>query len=192
MHYFKDNKTWKQITREERLFCAQLYFQIENRTKDFVEWLIRQNNCPLPIELANSKWEAGYEVCMYRDWIKEFGWKGEKSINRTEFASLKKRTFDLCLFSERNIILIEAKAKCGYDRIQLPFIEKDKEVVARLLGKNLNDIFLVSIHSSLYKPRQSTLNVFDGYIHWLELLNSPFKVEEFERADNIRDSKSKL
>ncbi|MBK9391751.1 MAG: hypothetical protein IPN68_16750 [Bacteroidetes bacterium] len=182
LHYFKD-KSWKQITREERFFCAVLYFKIENRPKEFVEWLIKQKHCKLPIDLTNSTWEVGYEVCLYRDWVKEYGWQGENSINKTDFRALKKRTFDLCFFSEGNIILIEAKANCGYDRTQLPIFEKEKEQVAKLFGKEEDEIFLVSIHSSKYNPKESTKKVFSGYIHWNDLISTEFHDDTFKRAN---------
>jgi len=38
LSYLK-NKNWSEITREERYFCAELYFAIKGNETDFVKWL---------------------------------------------------------------------------------------------------------------------------------------------------------
>lgn len=51
----------------------------------------------------NDKWKVGYEVCFYRDWFKAQG----QSAKKLGFSG--KRTFDLCFFSNKAMVIIEAK-----------------------------------------------------------------------------------
>lgn len=56
---------------------------------------------------ADGDWDLGYEVCLYRDVLWQ---KGGLSAVGLELPP--KRTFDLCLFGERALVVIEAKV-CG-------------------------------------------------------------------------------
>ena len=124
MNYFK-GKSWKSITREERLFCAYLYFDIKKDTAKFIDWLTKH----LDIELKrDNNWEAGYEVCFYRDFIEEFG--EEYGLCKSKYP--RKRTFDLCLFGDDEIIIIEAKAFTGFELKQLKDFKEDREYLKKL------------------------------------------------------------
>jgi hypothetical protein len=103
-------KTWLEVTREERLFCSFLYWDISGNGRAFVEWL--NQNSQLRLE-PDADWEAGYEVCFYRDF---FRFKGVSARGR---GFSPKRTFDLCLFSEDCIIIFEAKVHQGFVAWQL-------------------------------------------------------------------------
>lgn len=62
------NSNWIDISREERLFCAHLYFDIKKDIKRFIEFLNKKND-----SIKNDidiEWEIAYEVCFYRDWLK--------------------------------------------------------------------------------------------------------------------------
>ena len=147
--YF-NNKKWKDITREERYFCAEFfnYIKSQKKEKEFVKWLKEKTN--------NGKyddqyeWEIAYEVCFYRDYLKEI--KKYKVQNR---KYPQKRTFDLCFFSEKKIIIIEAKAQQALDLTQLTYFNDDKkdkndiEMIKELLGENI-DISIILIASSHY------------------------------------------
>ena len=57
-----------------------------------------------PLKLSqDGDWDLGYEVCFYRD----LSWPCQKTAHQDGYAA--KRTFDLCLFGEKAIIIIEAK-----------------------------------------------------------------------------------
>jgi hypothetical protein len=109
---YLNNKSWKEISREERLFCAELYHAISHDQKPFLELL--------GID-SNKSFDVGYEVCFYRDVLSEYG----KSINRKELP--QKRTFDLALLSNQEIYIVEVKAQQGFAIGQLKDIEQDKE-----------------------------------------------------------------
>src|SRR4051812_14610995 len=100
LSYF-GHKTWAEITREERVFCAELYQVIRADPRRFTQFLNRVTDLVLIPEVF---WDVGYEVCFYRDVLDHRG-----EAKRGSGYSLK-RTFDLCLFSEDVIVVIEAKA----------------------------------------------------------------------------------
>jgi hypothetical protein len=109
--YF-EGKNWIDISREERLYCAHLYFQIRGKELEFVKWLNENHKMKLPTE---SEWEIGYEVCLYRDYFKQLR---DETICKDNVDYPPKRTFDLCLFSEENIVIIEAKVQQRFDAEQ--------------------------------------------------------------------------
>ena len=120
---------WQDITREERFFCSHLYHSIINREKEFIEWLI--NNTTLKLNL-NSNWEVGYEVCFYRDLIHHWKTQGKTILNDNTYSL--KRTFDICMLSNEQIVIIEAKAQQGFHGDQLRDFEKDKQDIKNLLS----------------------------------------------------------
>lgn len=38
---YLNNKKWSQITRDERFFCAELYFEIKKDPAMFLNWLAK-------------------------------------------------------------------------------------------------------------------------------------------------------
>jgi len=99
---YLDGKNWIDVTREERLFCSYLYWDIKKSVKDFVSWLSTISGLALRFD---DTWEVGYEVCFYRD-LQKFR---RKPLDLTRYS--RKRTFDICLFSESTIVIIEAKVQ---------------------------------------------------------------------------------
>lgn len=83
-------KPWLEITREERYFCAELFFEIRNDPKRFINFL--NKNKILEFN-PDQDWEIGYEVCFYRDLL----YSDRKRVRKYEKYPTK-RTFDLCLF----------------------------------------------------------------------------------------------
>lgn len=111
-------KPWLEITREERYFCAELFFEIKNDIKKFIRFLNAHTKLNLD---EGQEWEIGYEVCFYRDYLFDKG-KGVKSSTYHD-----KRTFDLCLFSNTHIIVIEAKVDQSFYPKQLESLQNDVE-----------------------------------------------------------------
>lgn len=187
--YLKD-KNWKDITREERLFCAELHFSIKRNEKIFIKWLNEKAKLNLSPNEIETEWEVGYEVCFYRDYIHEIKQEWEKYLITNKNKKGKypsKRTFDLCLFSAKNIIIIEAKAQQGFNQKQLNEIKKDKHLLNKLLEKKCPKIYIIALYSSKYSPKQQTLDCFDGKFTWAEI---PENFEKhltfiFKRANDI-------
>jgi len=121
--YLKD-KPWSQITREERYFCSHLYHFLIGKEKEFISWL---NEILKTQFLDDQEWEISYEVCFYRDFYKEFP-NTEKPLK-----NLRKRTFDLVLFSESDIIIIEAKVQQPFKKEQIKELKNDVKNLLKLL-----------------------------------------------------------
>jgi len=185
---YLQGKTWAQITRDERFFCQHLYHLIlrERGINFFVEKLNELTELTghkLNLN-ATANWEIGYEVCFYRDlrFHLEEGGKWQSVIQKLENIdplSLK-RTFDLCLFSEETVVIIEAKAQQGFDSKQITSCKKDKELVRKLLGtEGLKHVKLVGLASSKYLTDKCKANLllhqvddaplFDALIDWRQL-----------------------
>ena len=178
-------KKWIEISREERLFCAELYFQYRNKPCQLVEMLTnfwpsgsstdRTNRGHDFVPNPQSKWELAYEVCLYRDVLKS----QDKGIKATEYPI--KRTFDLCLFSNEQIIVIEAKANQYFDKKQLLTFDDDVKLIKKLFDLNQDfPVYLVGIKSSYYQPNPETRGHFDLILDW-----KSFNGELFQRADDI-------
>ena len=175
---YLNGKTWGQITREERLFCAELYNELKIDKKPFLDKYHFN---------SSQKYEIGYEVCFYRDVLKEYELKG--------FGELfnQKRTFDLVLFSNNEIHIFEAKSQQGFNSNQLNKfndVEKIKELFEKInQEKNINLIIpkikLWAIISTMYKPKEETRNIFENNIvYWRDIYNL-YKNELFKRANEI-------
>jgi hypothetical protein len=185
-NYLKGKK-WREITREERFFCAELYFEIKNNERDFVTWLNTKTDLNLD---TKAEWEIGYEVCFYRDYNKYFF--GGRSIKGIEYP--QKRTFDLCLFSNETLVIIEAKAQTGFESKQVEDFREDVTLINKLLDENLKtpiNIKMLGICSSKYIQnekkygRAGNLKLFEGkIISWNDLMEK-YENENFNNADKI-------
>ena len=133
---YLDGKLWRQVTRDERFFCQRLYELIKAETPErFVAFLGKTHSLDVPI---GGIWEAGFEVCFYRDLWQHRGREGK--------LFSPKRTFDLCLFGKKAIIIIEAKAAGGFDQSQNASFERDVVEVAKLT--EVENVQLVGLCSS--------------------------------------------
>ena len=156
-----NDKSWNlDITRDERFFCQELYHELTNGGLNSFLNLISDEavglNCKGP-------YEVGYEVCFYRD-LKYAGlFKGKVS----EYSN--KRTFDLCLFSEDEMIIIEAKAFEGMADDQMRTFEKDRLWVPKALGKDDYKVHLVALVSGKYNPSKATKERFDKIVTWAQV-----------------------
>ena len=137
---YLQNKNWLEITREERLYCAFLYWDIKDREKNFISWL--DDNHGLQLD-SDAGWEIGYEVCFYRDLLKSRG----ESVNPIQYSS--KRTFDLCLFSEEAMVIIEAKVRQMFKESQIRAFQKDRDDIPKIVDKKI-DTKIIALASSRY------------------------------------------
>jgi len=60
---YLEGKNWLDVTREERLFCLYLYWDIRGGERGFVSWL--NGNADLGLGVDDD-WQVGFEVCFYR------------------------------------------------------------------------------------------------------------------------------
>lgn len=181
---YLNGQRWANITREERFFCAELYEAIKGREKEFVAWLNRQFTEPLNAGEIDAEWEVAFEVCFYRDLL-----HAKKADKKSSKQSLK-RTFDICLFSERVMIVIEAKAAMGFGQTQLEDVRRDRRHILRLFSqlpvpKPYPRVLMVGLVSSRYTPKAATAGVFDGLVRWKDLAELFPGVEALKRADEV-------
>ena len=173
--YFQKNNgeqvKWDNITRDERYFCSELFHNLKSDQTSFLSLVKKGVNeekddkerLDFLKNIETEKFDVGFEVCFYRDMLK---WN-QLEIGKTELPH--KRTFDLALFSEDAIIIIEAKAQQGFDTKQLIEFKKDKRRVKKLfdiIKMKVPKIFIVGLHSGRYAPKSKTISYFDSMIKW--------------------------
>lgn len=132
-------RSWSDISREERYFCAELYFTLSRMgsLKPFIALLNGQGEeLDLP---EDDLWQVGFEVCFYRDLIHAIGLDGTHGIRgklnpTTGENYMAKRTFDLALFHPQHIVIVEAKSQQGLDRKQLASFARDEADIRALLS----------------------------------------------------------
>jgi hypothetical protein len=168
-----NGKNWWELSRDERYFCAELFHRIREDIGRFVEYLNRAHEADLT---PSSNWQVVYEACFYRD----FWHAGD----RDEPLFSPKRTFDLALFSDDDILLIEAKAQQAFNPAQLALFARDAEQVQKQTG--VRRVRLAGLASSLYQPSSSVLAKFSGpYITWKDLAALYANDPKLHRADAI-------
>jgi len=177
---YLDGKSWAQVTREERLFCLQLYCRIRERgAQGFIEFL--NSRIDARLDLA-ANWELAYEACFYRDLRHHRGRKGAMIS--------PKRTFDLALLSDDTIVVIEAKANQEFAPDQLKDFALDAERLRSATA--VERVLLVGIASSRYVPPQCVRDCFGAsMLAWRELAVL-YDDELLHRADEIYSPKSGL
>jgi hypothetical protein len=171
--YLEGNR-WEQVTRDERFFCQQLYRRISSEpVEHFVRYISQRLNLALP---TDGEWEVGYEVCFYRDLWQLRGRQGKPYS--------PKRTFDLCLFNESAIVIIEAKAAVGFDHGQNAVFVRDIAEVQRLT--QVECVHLVGLCSSRCELDPESMALFEGkIIRWKDLADHYTGDEILKRADDI-------
>jgi hypothetical protein len=204
--YF-NGSTWEKISREERFYCSLLYHDIKsgNNLDRFIRFLNAapspfpdDTSSPFPkfkntIDLnPDTYWEIGYEVCFYRDMIYHIKEKTIGEINQIRKMHEKcllphKRTFDLCLFSDDHIVIIEAKVQQGLESKQCEEFKDDEKYLKELFEEinseweDLNLVFIVLASSKYLTSPSFTLpngvgkNLIDnckylkGFISWQQI-----------------------
>ena len=179
---YLDGNGWLDVTREERLFCSYLYWDIKDNEKDFILWLNKKTRLNLD---ANVPWEVGFEVCFYRDLLKLH----RKSVRISVYPP--KRTFDLCLFSENAMVIIEAKVQQRFNKIQIEDIKQDIETFIPKLKKDkyINDlqVHIVLLASSWYlESKHKRVNLPSNFpmISWKQI-HEKYKRDPYKKADDI-------
>jgi hypothetical protein len=178
---YLENK-WENISREERYFCLILFERIRQNPKEFVCFLNDKLKTNFDI---NQEWDAGYEVCFYRDYLKSFN----KGVKYSDYS--QKRTFDLCLFSEKNIVIIEAKCQQKFNKKDIENFIKDKKLIPMILSREIK-VDVIGLISSIYiknlaKYGCNEIKSFfnnDNLISWLSLYEK-YLDTKFMRADKI-------
>ncbi len=59
---YLQNSSWKEITRDERTYCAELFFEARKNTREFVQWLHDSGVIKLAKVELNMGWEIGFDV----------------------------------------------------------------------------------------------------------------------------------
>jgi hypothetical protein len=190
---YLNNKKWKELTREERYFCAELFFYYKDKQKEFIQLLCDCETIKEAIDSSDlsKEWELGYEVCFYRDLL--YHLKKEGKISSMDLQYSPKRTFDLCLFSEDKIIIIEAKVQQPFQSDQLEDFGKDAESIKSLLKEaNYNcplSIHFIGLASSVYFDnvkkfgKKGVPHLFiDNHLSW-KFLHEKTGQEVFSIAD---------
>ena len=175
-----DGKAWRDVSREERYFCAELFQVVRSDVGRFIQFLNKEKDYGLD---SDANWQAAYEVCFYRDWNKHM--RSKRVLTR----ALQKRTFDLTLFSDKAIVLFEAKAQGSFGTEQLKYLCEDQKRVKKWVGVEV--LHTAGIKSSEYEPRDATVAKFSlrPLINWCELAawydEDNHVREAFRRADQI-------
>ena len=158
---------WSEITREERFFCAHLYhLMIKNQAQTML-WI--KNNLYPEINLEKT-WEIGYEVCFYRDY---YFWFKEESSRAANLSP--KRTFDLALFSDDELIIIEAKVHEIFKKAQVAAVFEDKQRIKTLFNKKVNVLCYALApskyfeNSNTFKQKWLNKDFFDDKITWKQM-----------------------
>jgi hypothetical protein len=163
--YLRD-QPWSAWTREERYFCAILFGHAAKEPEAFATWMVEAAGLELNPE---GVWDLGYEVCFYRDYLWQLG------LSARQLGLPAKRTFDLCLFGERDLVVIEAKVCEPYGGAQNEDFARDKARIAGLPGLEGVNVQVVALASSQYFVnatrfgRPGTLAMFDGRISWQQV-----------------------
>ncbi|MDP2345547.1 MAG: hypothetical protein Q8O67_31680 [Deltaproteobacteria bacterium] len=101
-----------------------------------------------------ANWELAFEACFYRDL-----WHHRERKGRLYSP---KRTFDLALFSDDVVVIIEAKAAEELDLRQVASFVADRDQVMKETG--VARVLLVGLCSSRYKVPATLRASFDGPI----------------------------
>jgi hypothetical protein len=167
-------KSWSEVTRDERTFCAELYFLARADLPKFIGYLNDTYGADLDM---SANWEIAFEAKLYRD---------ERHLYRRgrDKSNPDHRAFDLVLFSNDDILIIEAKAQQGFDMEQLDEFQKAPDRVKRLTG--VGRARLSPLVSSRYSPKQNTKVRFTGpYLTWKALASFYDDNPVLRRADEV-------
>jgi len=184
---YLNNKPWLEWTREERVFCAMVYEQARKDAKRFAQFVADKTNLAFTVD---ADWDVGLEVCFYRDFL----WHHGNSANGKGYSP--KRTFDLCLFSEDAILIIEAKVFGVFKTDDAIKLKNDVVKVKELICRPDIKIYAVALASTTYFSnhddfgKREVLDCFDGKITWSDLFNE-YSANIFEKANSLYKSKPK-
>lgn len=182
---YLNNLNWSDWTREERFFCSCLYEQVNSEPAALVRLINSETSLNLK---ENVYWDIGYEVCLYRD----YQWhRAYSPIGASQYS--QKRTFDLCLFSEDTIVIIEAKAFGRFSEEDGNKLARDRKQIPELLAKPNLKVCTVALASSIYFENHAKygkpdiLDAFDARLTWHALFKT-YHNALFEQADKLYKS----
>lgn len=174
------NIPWQEWSREERFFCLSLYEHAKQDIKKFAALISKKSGLNFSSE---ENWDLGFEVCLYRDVLFGVG----RKVSETDFSV--KRTFDLCLFSESKVIIIEAKVASIFTTTDITNLNKDKQDIPVLIQASLElkkgenktpniEVLAIALASSTYfknhdkHGKKEILKSFDGRITWNDMYDA--------------------
>jgi hypothetical protein len=129
-------------------------------------------------------WDIAYEACFYRDFLHRFAPKRKR-----EFST--KRTFDLALFGNDGIIVIEAKAAEVFTADQARSFLRDGDDLNRIL-KDAPPVLFVALGTETYFEnyrrfgRGTALSPFQGrHLSWESVLREYPSAPLLQRACQV-------
>jgi hypothetical protein len=164
--WYLKGRPWSDWTRDERFFCSALYSHAAKDVSRFAAVISVAAGFTLP---ESDSWDLGYEVSFYRDFL----W--QQKLRPSDFEVSDQRAFDLCLFGEQSLVIIEAKVFEPFSASQNRVFELDKVKLNTLPGLEEVSVRLVALASSRYfanqkeHGRDGTLGMFDGRVTWAQL-----------------------
>jgi hypothetical protein len=176
---YLNGASWSEITREERYFCAHLFHLVGERgLPHLIGYLNERHGARLD---PNANWELAYEACFYRDV------HHSRRAAGTPFSV--KRTFDLALLSDDDIMIIEAKANGEFHDEQLQSFALDRAQMIKETG--VRRVTLAALNSSRYAVPGEVMALFDGpRLTWRELAELFGGDTSLLRADAIYEPSS--
>ena len=147
-----DSNRWVEITREEREFCAVLFNEIRAQSRVFVNVLNKklEEKGDQTISSYNN-WDVGFEVALYRD-LYFAGVISKESKKKYDNVS-SHRKFDIAMFKNNELVLIEAKAHGGFNTDDIDKIFNDRLILRDLQCFRNSEIYFFGLHSSKYNPK---------------------------------------
>jgi hypothetical protein len=180
---YLDSTPWWKWSRDERMFCAVLWEQARKDPADFAQWLITKTELDID---PTGEWDLGYEVVLYRDFLHKTKRNGELS----NFSP--KRTFDLCLFGERDILIIEAKLFMGFEGKQMGSFKDDLDLIPDLFPNSPPLPHIIGLACSDYwdalgkRLNSKTLKFFENKISWKQVSEKYPEEQILAWADGMR------
>jgi hypothetical protein len=133
---------------------------------EFLQLITQLNQLNLDYDV---EWDVGVEVCFYRDYL----WHKGEPVRGSRFSP--KRTFDLCLFSQHSIVIIEAKVYQTFESEQNDTFAEDPEKIRLLLGDDSLQVHMIALASSKYFEADAKygngegLRPFNGRLSWADV-----------------------
>ena len=181
--YFATGQSWASLNRSERAFCAALYRHDLARPGSLAaaiglhckappqrgtkwDW----NSAPVIAVPKADAWETALEACFFRDMYRA----KPTATKPKNFNALAQTTFDLVLFSDDAIIVIEAKGIESFSTAQLRRIAGIKSGMSALVGNSVQVLFYGLISSKYLRnisnrPAAGELYQLDGLVAWRDL-----------------------
>lgn len=188
LHWLQ-GKSWWEVSRDERFFCAELYQRIRGDVTRFVAYLSRE----LDLD-PRGQWQVAYPVCLQSDlWSPRGRSDSERrdtirphverssGIERTRFE----RSSNLALLSDHEVVLIEVAGEHG---LQLESVQQLVRAATDLkeLLPQLRDVFCAGLISSQIEPPREVARALGGpLLRWKALAELYGDDELLQRADAL-------